>query len=169
MDSDTEAAGIHAMMIDDLGQVAELEQAVSPAPWSPGVFLDCLKADYECWVLRSDRVFGYAVAVLGAGEAHLLNIGVAPGQQGRGFGRQLLGKIIRVAREQNAERLLLEVRPSNLRAQAIYRKAGFELLSRRPRYYGPPQKEDALVYVLEFCGRSFRGLYQPEDAPGKIS
>ncbi|MAF06594.1 MAG: ribosomal-protein-alanine N-acetyltransferase [Acidiferrobacteraceae bacterium] len=138
------------MIVDDLGRVAELEQAVSPAPWSPGVFLDCLKVDYECWVLRSDDVFGYAIAALGAGEAHLLNIAVAPSKQGRGFGGQLLRKIIRVAREEDTERLLLEVRPSNLRAQAIYQKAGFELLSRRPRYYGPPQKEDALVYALEF-------------------
>jgi len=169
MDSGTEAVGIHPMMIDDLGQVAELEQVVSPAPWSPAVFLDCLKADYECWVLRSDDVFGYVIAALGAGDAHLLNIAVAPGQQGRGFGRQLLSKVIRVAHDGDAERLLLEVRPSNLRAQAIYRKVGFQLLSRRPRYYGPPQKEDALVYALEFCGRSLRYLYQPGDAPGKTS
>ena len=46
------------------------------------------------------------------------------------------------------ERVLLEVRPSILRARAIYEKAGFEFLSRRQKYYGPPKKEDAFVYTL---------------------
>jgi len=148
MDPQQAAWDIYPMRVDDLEGVAALEQAVSPAPWSPGVFLDCLRADHECWVLRADRVEGFAIASLGAGEAHLLNLAVAPNKQGLGFGGRLLRKIIGVATEKGAERIFLEVRPSNLRAQAIYRRAGFELLSRRPKYYGLPQKEDALVYTL---------------------
>ena len=51
-------------------------------------------------------------------------------------------------RQAGAERVFLEVRPSNLRARAIYEEAGFEFLSLRRKYYGPPRKEDALVYAL---------------------
>ena len=136
------------MRVDDLAGVAELEQAVSPGPWSPNIFLGCLRTDHECWVLRMDRVAGFAIASLGAGEAHLLNLAVRPSKQGLGFGGRLLRKVIEVAQERGAERIFLEVRPSNLRAQAIYRKIGFEFLSRRPKYYGPPRREDALVYTM---------------------
>jgi [ribosomal protein S18]-alanine N-acetyltransferase len=149
MDSEKCAGDLHRMLIDDVTEVAELEQAVSPGPWSPSIFLDCFQADYECWVLRADGIAGFAIASLGAGEAHLLNLAVTPNKQGFGFGGRLLRKIIGVVKEKGAERIFLEVRPSNLRAQVIYQRAGFEFLGKRPNYYGAPRREDALVYTMQ--------------------
>ena len=149
MDSEKCAGDLHRMLIDDVADVAELEQAVSPGPWSPSIFLDCLQADYECWVLRADGIAGFAIASLGAGEAHLRNLAVTPSKQGLGFGGRLLRKIIGVVKEKGAERIFLEVRPSNLRAQAIYQRAGFEFLRKRLKYYGAPRREDALVYTMQ--------------------
>ena len=141
-------ARIVQMQEADIDAVATLEAEVSPAPWSAGIFRDCLRAEYECWVLQAEEVFGYVVFSLGPGEAHLLNIAISPARQREGFARQLLTKVASIARAQGIERVLLEVRPSNLRARAIYQKAGFEFLSLREKYYGPPNKEDALVYTL---------------------
>ena len=143
-----DAVQIVRMEAGDVEAVAGLEAEVSPAPWSVGIFRDCLKAHYECWVFRLGEIAGYVIVSLGPGEAHLLNIAVAPDQQRRGFGRQLLEKGVTVARQAGAERVFLEVRPSNLRARAIYEKAGFEFLSIRKKYYGLPRPEDALVYAL---------------------
>ena len=143
------AGEFHQMLIDDVTEVAELEQAVSPGPWSPSIFLDCFQAGYECWVLRSDGIAGFAIASLGAGEAHLLNLAVTPSKQGFGLGGRLLRKIIGVVKEKGAERIFLEVRPSNLKAQVIYQRAGFEFLGKRPNYYGAPRREDALVYTMQ--------------------
>lgn len=143
------AGEFHQMLIDDVTEVVELEQAVSPGPWSPSIFLDCFQAGYECWVLRSDGIAGFAIASLGAGEAHLLNLAVTPSKQGFGFGGRLLRKIIGVVKEKGAERIFLEVRPSNLKAQVIYQRAGFEFLGKRPNYYGAPRREDALVYTMQ--------------------
>jgi ribosomal-protein-alanine N-acetyltransferase len=100
-------------------------------------------------VLRSDGIAGFAIASLGAGEAHLLNLAVTPSKQGFGFGGRLLRKIIGVVKEKGAERIFLEVRPSNLKAQVIYQRAGFEFLGKRPNYYGAPRREDALVYTMQ--------------------
>ena len=141
-------ARIVQMQETDIDAVATLEAEVSPAPWSAGIFRDCLRAEYECWVLQAEEVFGYAVFSLGPGEANLLNIAISPAWQRQGFARQLLTKVASIARVQGMERVLLEVRPSNLRARAIYEKAGFEFLSLREKYYGPPKKEDAFVYAL---------------------
>ena len=143
-----DAPEIVRMEAGDVEAVASLEAEVSPAPWSAGVFRDCLSAHYECWVFRLDGIVGYVIVSLGPDEAHLLNLAVAPNRQRRGFGRQLLAKGVTIARQAGAERVFLEVRPSNLRARAIYEKAGFEFLSLRKMYYGPPRKEDALVYAL---------------------
>ena len=141
-------ARIVRMQEADIDTVATLEGEVSPAPWSSGIFRDCLRAEYECWVVHAEKVFGYVIFSLGPGEAHLLNIAISPARQRRGFGRQLLAKVASIARVQGMQRILLEVRPSNLRARAIYETAGFEFLSLREKYYGPPNKEDALVYTL---------------------
>ena len=143
-----DAPQIVRMEAGDVEAVASLEAEVSPAPWSAGVFRDCLSAHYECWVFRLDGIVGYVIVSLGPDEAHLLNLAVAPNRQRRGFGRQLLAKGVTIARQAGAERVFLEVRPSNLRARAIYEKAGFQFLSLRKMYYGPPRKEDALVYAL---------------------
>jgi len=143
-----DAPQIVRMEPGDVEVVSGLEAQVSPAPWSAEVFRDCLSAHYECWVFRLGEIAGYVIVSLGPGEAHLLNIAVAPDQQRRGFGRQLLEKGVTVARQAGAERVFLEVRPSNLRARAIYEKAGFEFLSIRKKYYGLPRPEDALVYAL---------------------
>ena len=138
------------MMLSDISEVVMLEQSVSPTPWNETIFTDCLKAGYECWVLRSSEVFGYLILASAARESHLLNIAIHPNSQGRGFGRSFLEFAISLATNEDSERLFLEVRPSNSTARALYQKRGFQFLGRRPNYYGRPAKEDALVLSLEF-------------------
>ena len=146
----TRAFSPERMMLSDISEVVMLEQSVSPTPWSETIFTDCLKAGYECWVLRSSEVFGYLILASAAQESHLLNIAIHPNSQGRGLGRSFLEFAISLAINEGSERLFLEVRPSNNSARALYQKKGFQFLGRRLNYYGQPAKEDALVLSLEF-------------------
>ncbi|MBT4357399.1 MAG: ribosomal protein S18-alanine N-acetyltransferase [Proteobacteria bacterium] len=146
----TRAFSPERMMLSDISEVVALEQSVSPTPWSKTIFTDCLKAGYECWVLRSPEVFGYLILASAAQESHLLNIAIHPDSQGRGFGSSFLEFAISLAAKEGADRLFLEVRPSNSSARALYQKKDFRFLGRRPNYYGRPAKEDALVLSLEF-------------------
>ena len=84
-------------------------------------------------------------------EAHLLNICVASKRQGMGFGARLLGHAKRVAQRAGAIRLLLEVRPSNTKALALYRHFGFQQIAVRRGYYPAEraQREDAIVMSLD--------------------
>jgi ribosomal-protein-alanine N-acetyltransferase len=60
-----------------------------------------------------------------------------------------------VIRWSGAERVFLEVRPSNPVAQNLYRSIGFTEIGRRPRYYPAREgREDAIVMELEIKGRS---------------
>ncbi len=139
------------MRQDDLPQVAAIEQAAYEFAWTPGIFRDCLRAGHTCWVLARDtRIMGYGVLAVGAGEAHVLNVCVAPPHQGRGHGRRLLQRLLDTARWYGAKRVFLEVRPSNATAQALYESAGFNIVGRRPRYYPARNgREDAIIMAMD--------------------
>ena len=142
---------LRPMREDDLEAVHAIEVRAYPFPWTLGIFRDCLHADYQAWVLLHDgEVIGYFMMSLAAGEAHLLTVCVAPEQQGRGYGRTLLRAILQIARGRGAERVFLEVRPSNTGAIALYFDEGFNEIGRRPRYYpAKVGREDALVMAIE--------------------
>lgn len=143
---------LRAMQDADLAAVTAIEVSAYAFPWTFGIFRDCLRAGYGCWVLeRSDgELIAYAVLSVAANEAHVLNICVAPAEQGGGHGRRLMTRLLDVARWHRAERVYLEVRPSNPRAIALYQSLGFAEIGRRPRYY-PAEggREDAIVMGLE--------------------
>ncbi|MBS0582995.1 MAG: GNAT family N-acetyltransferase, partial [Proteobacteria bacterium] len=108
-------AQMRAMRIDDLDAVAAIETAAYEFPWTLGIFSDCLRAGYECWVLQQgEEILGYGILSVAAGEAHLLNACVTPAHQGHGHGRHLVKRMIELARWHRVQRIFLEVRPSNL-------------------------------------------------------
>ena len=137
------------MMLDDVPRVALIEAQVSLSPWSQAIFRDCLQAGYQCWVYRQVNVNAYLVLSCAAREAHLLNIAVQPEWQASGLGGRILDFAIELARQEDVGRMFLEVRPSNHRAQKLYRSRGFSLLHKRKAYYGPPHQEDAMVFSLD--------------------
>jgi ribosomal-protein-alanine N-acetyltransferase len=142
---------LRAMQLDDLDTVVALETEAYEFPWTFGIFRDCLRAGYECWVLvQADAVIGYSILSVAAAEAHLLNICIASSEQGRGHGTRLVRRMIDLARWHHAERMFLEVRPSNVHAIALYDHIGFNEIGRRPNYYPAKRgREDAIVMAIE--------------------
>jgi ribosomal-protein-alanine N-acetyltransferase len=138
---------IREMTHDDLSMVSDIERRSYEFPWSHGVFRDCLLAGYQTIVLlRGDRVAGYGVLSVAAGEAHILNICVDPDHRSRGYGEKLIDEMLYRARTASVRQIFLEVRPSNERALALYRKKGFYQVANRPAYYQANQgREDAAV------------------------
>jgi [ribosomal protein S18]-alanine N-acetyltransferase len=134
----------------DLKAVLDIEQGIYAFPWTPGNFRDSIRAGYRCWVCRDAReLIGYAVLMLAAGEAHLLNLSVAAHRQRQGHGRRLLNYLIEVARKHGAQLLFLEVRPSNEAAKHLYAGYGFRQAGVRREYYpAHGGREDALVLAL---------------------
>jgi len=142
-----ETSRLEPMREADLAEVAAAESEIYTHPWSRGNFADSLRARYQCYTLRRGAdLIGYFVLMVAAGEAHLLNLSVAAAHQRQGHGSALLADLMRLARELGARTLFLEVRPSNLGAQALYRRFGFRRIGLRRGYY-PAQggREDALV------------------------
>ena len=102
------------MREQDLAAVMSIEQRAYEFHWSEGIFRDCLRVGYGCWVMELDGgIAGYGILSLVVGEAHLLNVCIAPERQRQGYGRLLLEHFIQLAKERGASQMLLEVRPSN--------------------------------------------------------
>jgi [ribosomal protein S18]-alanine N-acetyltransferase len=139
-----------------LDEVLAIESAAYAFPWSRGNFIDSLSAGY--WAQRligpSSQLLGYVVAMHGVHEMHLLNLTVAPAHEHAGHARFMLDALVGQAAQQRAEHLWLEVRVSNLRGCALYRRYGFREIGLRKGYYpaAQGQREDALVMSLPING-----------------
>jgi ribosomal-protein-alanine N-acetyltransferase len=150
-----EIASLHflRMKVGDLPDVLAIENDIYPYPWTRGNFLDSLYSSYETWILRDGNgsLAAYFLMMYAVDEAHLLNITVRRGLHGKGIGRMQLDKVKALAREHGMTSILLEVRPSNLRAMQIYERYGFLQIGKRKGYYPAANnmREDAIVMRLE--------------------
>jgi ribosomal-protein-alanine N-acetyltransferase len=135
------------MTVQDLEQVMRIERQVYQFPWTERIFSDCIRVGYQCWLaLLQQQVVGHAVISVVADESHMLNLSIARTHQGKGYGRQFVHFLVDQARRQQAQTMLLEVRPSNTVAISCYNAAGFnEIGSRKDYYPATDGREDALL------------------------
>jgi ribosomal-protein-alanine N-acetyltransferase len=89
-------------------------------------------------------IVGYGGFWLMVDEAHISTIAAHRDWRRRGIGELLLVSMVDRAVEIGARFVTLEVRISNLNAQALYRKYGFEVTGTRKNYYSD-NSEDALI------------------------
>lgn len=149
-----DAITIDSMKKDDMDQVLAIEQASFSMPWSRNLFLSEFRSPTVSTLMVAlaegpgRTVIGYVVFWTVAGEAHILNLAVAPRFRRKGVGRKLALAALKSAYEKGARRAFLEVRMSNAAAHKLYSNLGFTGTSVRRDYYDSPV-EDALVMTLE--------------------
>lgn len=134
----------------DLDAIMEIERRAYAFPWTRSILHDCLRVGYSCWLYEINGVIhGYGVMSSAAGEAHILNLCVRPESQGQGLGRKMLTHFIALAGRHGVDTLLLEVRPSNPAALALYQDLGFNEVGVRKDYYPAEQgRENAIILAL---------------------
>lgn len=134
----------------DMLSVGLIERDCFADPWGPREFESALHAPQTIFLVAEDIdgvVAGYAIALAVADEAEILNLAVHPKFRGKGTGGSLLDSAVAAAKLRGAEQIYLEVRESNDSARKLYAARGFDLITRRPKYYRHPV-EDALVLRL---------------------
>ena len=94
------------------------------------------------------RAVGYCGTMVVADTADVQTIGVVPEYEGHGYGRTMLEQMRERAREQGAERILLEVRADNPRAQRLYERNGYRAIHVRRGYYD--DGTDAIIMECTF-------------------
>ena len=142
---------VSPMNPEDLDAIMPLERQAFADPWTRRMYLSDLAdnplATYR--VIRSADGAGHP-PILGWGgfwllidEAHIATIASHPEYRGCGLGQWLMVALLDKARERGARVATLEVRMSNLPAQRLYDKLGFDVVGTRRKYYG--DGEDGLI------------------------
>ena len=87
--------------------------------------------------LEAGRVVGFClVTTVAPGVAHLPQVAVSPGAQGRGLGAALFRRAWHAARHEGCKRMTLSVSLENERARSWYQRLGFRPLARLSAYHG---------------------------------
>ncbi len=131
-----------------LPDIMPIEQASYPRPWTPGVFqseLELARRGERHYLVARDgnEVVGYGGVMFVVDDAHVTNIAVAGERRRQGVATRLLAEWAWEAIARGCHALTLEVRISNVGAQALYREFGFAPAGVRKRYY--ENIEDAIV------------------------
>ena len=151
---------IRWMIRRDMPEVLDIENDSFEFPWSEEDFIRCLRqrncigmvVDFE------DRVAGFMVYELHKSRLHLLNLAVARNARRLGLGSRMLQKLTAKLSDDRRNRILLEVRETNLDAQLFFRKQGFRAVSVLRAFY-EDSPEDA--YLMQYRLRTPATLEQP--------
>ena len=142
---------IRKMTVDDIPAVVELDHLSFSLPWPERSFRFELTDNpaSRCWVAELDKqLVGMIVVWLIVDEAHVATVATHPDHRRRGIGRRILAHALLQIMRDGARSSFLEVRESNLGAQDMYRKFGYEVTGRRRRYYRD-NDEDAILMSLD--------------------
>ena len=134
------------LLPEDAEGVAAVERESFPTPWSREDFWREASNDFACYIvaLEDAEIIGFGGCWISFEEAQVTNIALTSAQRGRGLGKVLMAKLMRAAAERGAERMTLEVRPSNTPALRLYEGLGFAAIGVRKKYY-QDNDEDAIL------------------------
>ncbi|SFM32937.1 ribosomal protein S18-alanine N-acetyltransferase [Salibacterium qingdaonense] len=131
----------------DLEGILKVEHDAFQMPWTKYAFFNELMnnqfAHYLVVEWGSD-IIGYCGVWIIIDEAHITNIAIHSAYRGYKLGELLMKNVLDMAHAYGAVTMTLEVRVSNLIAQSLYKKLGFQPGGIRKNYY-VDNKEDALV------------------------
>ena len=119
--------------------------------WSKASLLEVMQAGFNLFICENDNeLAGYLLSQDVLDEVNIMQVAVLPAYQRRGIAKQLSQMLLDDKAHQTM--IFLEVRLSNIAAQALYVKLGFEKIGQRKNYYVPKDKhegrEDAVVMQL---------------------
>lgn len=137
---------LREMMVDDLDQVMEIEEAEFSIPWTREGFLTYLMKDHAMFLVVEEKgqILAYAGLLMVLDEGDVTNVAVRRDRRSEGIGGFLMESMMRLSFDLGIRRIHLEVRAGNDTARRLYKRLGFTEDGLRKNYYSDP-KEDAVL------------------------
>ena len=140
---------IRWMIRRDMQEVLEIEKRSFEFPWGEEDFIRCLRqrncigmvAEYD------EKVVGFMIYELPKNQLHVLNFAVCPDNRRLGVGESMVKKMVSKLSQQRRNRILLEVRETNIQAQVFLKKMGFRAMSVLRDYYDDTTDD---AYVMQY-------------------
>jgi len=151
---------IRWMIRRDMPEVLAIENASFEFPWSEEDFIRCLRQRNCIGMVAEfdDRVVGFMIYELHKNRLHILNFSVEDEFRRRRVGSQMIEKLISKLSQQRRNRIMLEVRETNLQAQLFFRQNGFRAISVLRDFYDD-STEDA--YLMQYRYRETQEVAMP--------
>ena len=161
---------IRWMIRRDMSEVLEIEQNSFEFPWSEDDFIRCLRQRNCIGMVAEadDRVVGFMIYELHKNQLHVLNFAVRPDARRRGVGVQMVNKLIGKLSQQRRNRIVLEIRETNLAAQLFFRNLDFRAVSVLRDYYDDTV-EDAYVMQYRYKSESNSDSLQPVNRIARLA
>jgi ribosomal-protein-alanine N-acetyltransferase len=130
--------------------VLQIEGQCFEFPWSEEDFIRCLRQRNCIGMVaeHEERVLGFMIYELHKTRLHVLNFAVHPDHRHRGVGTAMVQKLVSKLSYQRRNRILLEVRETNLVAQLFFREAGFRAISVLRDFYHDTTEDAYLMQYL---------------------
>ena len=141
---------IRWMIRRDMPEVLQIENDSFEFPWAEEDFVRCLRQRNCIGMVAEfdDQVVGFMIYELHQERLHILNFSVAKEFQRCSVGTSMVQKLVSKLSPQRRNRIMLEVRETNLAAQLFFRDMDFRAVSVLHDFY-EDTVEDA--YLMEYC------------------
>lgn len=149
--SSPDQLGLHVrwMIRRDMPEVLGIEQQAFEFPWSDEDFTNCLRQRNCIGMVAeiADSVVAFMIYELHRTRLHVINFAVARSHRRLGVGMRMMEKLVGKLTPERRNRIVLEVRETNLPAQLFFRAQGFRATSVLRDFYQDTE-EDA--YVMQY-------------------
>jgi ribosomal-protein-alanine N-acetyltransferase len=137
---------IRWMIRRDMPSVLGIESASFEFPWTEDEFIRCLR-QRDCIGMVAEwaeRVVGFMIYELHRTRIHILSFAVHPDHRRQAIGTAMMEKLVTKLSYQRRNRIVLEVRETNLDAQLFFRSLGFRATGVLRNFY-EDSTEDAFL------------------------
>ncbi len=161
---------IRWMIRRDMMEVLEIENQSFEFPWSEDDFIRCLRQRNCIGMVaeHDERVAGFMIYELHRNRLHILNFAVAAEFRRKGVGHQMVEKLIGKLSSQRRNRIMLEVRETNLAAQLFFRDLGFRAVSVLRDFY-VDTTEDAYLMQYRFHNAAEEDVVMPVNRISRLA
>jgi len=161
---------IRWMIRRDMMEVLEIENQSFEFPWSEDDFIRCLRQRNCIGMVaeHDERVAGFMIYELHRNRLHILNFAVAAEFRRKGVGQQMVEKLIGKLSAQRRNRIMLEVRETNLGAQLFFRDLGFRAVSLLRDFY-VDTTEDAYLMQYRFHAAGEEDVVMPVNRISRLA
>jgi ribosomal-protein-alanine N-acetyltransferase len=140
---------IRWMIRRDMPEALAIEESSFEFPWTEEDFVRCLRQRNCIGMVaeRNDKIVGFMIYELLQSELHVLNFAVRKEFRRMGVGSQMMEKLVSKLSYGRRDRIVLEVRETNLDAQLFFRKQTFRAIDVLRDYY-----EDTIedAYLMQY-------------------
>jgi ribosomal-protein-alanine N-acetyltransferase len=151
---------IRWMIRRDMAEVRAIESSSFEFPWSEDEFIRCLRQRNCIGMVceHENEVVGFMIYELHKTRLHIINLAVHADFRRRGVGTQMTEKLVSKLSRQRRDKILLEVRETNLSAQLFFKDSGFKAVSVLRDFY-EDTVEDA--YLMQYRFREPAAAFAP--------